>query len=320
MTEILSTIVPIFLVIAVGYCAVRQDYVPKTHIRSLGLFVVKIAIPALLLKAFSQRAFAEIMDVRYLAAYTLGSLAVFGAGLCWARFARGRDMPASAMLARGMAASNSGFIGYPIAQHLLGAPAGLALSLNMLVENALILPLSFVLAERASTGGASLRQVVSGSIRSLATNPLIVSIAAGFLLSLSGLRLPAPVLALVDMLAMASTPTALFVIGGTLVGLRIGGMLADLLQVVGGKLLLHPLAVFAALLLFPALNAQLKMAALTFACMPMLGIYPILGQKYRQEQVCAAALMAATSASVLSIALVLWAVRVSGVMHAPGPA
>jgi len=123
MVEILSTIVPIFLVIAVGYVAVHQDYVPKSHVRSLGLFVVKIAMPALLLKAFSQRAFAEIMDVRYLAAYTLGSLAVFGAGLFWARLGRGRNMPASAMAALGMAASNSGFIGYQLSRRHPPDPA-----------------------------------------------------------------------------------------------------------------------------------------------------------------------------------------------------
>jgi predicted permease len=313
MNQILATIVPVFLVIAVGYVAVRRDYVPKAHVRSIGLFVVKVALPALLVRAFSQRAFGEIMDLRYLAAYTLASLAVFAGGLFWARRVRGRDLPASAMVALGMAASNSGFIGYPVAQHLLGAPAGIALALNMIVENGLILPLAFVLAER-SGGGASAGAVLRQSAKSLASNPLIIAIAVGFLLSLFSIRLPAPVMAAIDLLAMASAPAALFVIGGTLVGLRVSGMLGDLLQIVGGKLLLHPLAMLAALMLFPGMDPVLKMAALTFAAMPMLSIYPILGQKYRQEDMCAAALMAATALSALSIVLVLGAVRWSGLV------
>jgi hypothetical protein len=46
----------------------RRGCAPRAHVRSIGLFVVKAALPALLVKAFAQRASGGIMDLRCLAA------------------------------------------------------------------------------------------------------------------------------------------------------------------------------------------------------------------------------------------------------------
>ncbi len=55
-----------------------------------------------------------------------------------------------------MSASNSGFIGYPVAAMVLGSPAAMFLALNMLIENLLIIPLALTLAELGrQTGNAS---------------------------------------------------------------------------------------------------------------------------------------------------------------------
>ncbi|MGF7174372.1 AEC family transporter [Azospirillum doebereinerae] len=91
-----------------------------------------------------------------------------------------------------------------------------------------------------------------------------------------------------------------------LVGLRIRGLLADVTRIVGAKLLLHPLAVFAALSLLSPIDPKLRIAAVLFASSPMLTVYPIFGQKYGREDVCAAALMTATALSFASVSAVLW--------------
>lgn len=318
MLAILSTTIPIFLIIALGYLSVRLDYFPKAHVRLLGMFVIKVAMPALLLKAFTQRSFSETFEVRYLAAYGLGSAATFAVGLLLSRQVGKRDLASAAMNALGMSASNTGFIGYPIALQLLGPVASIGLALNMLVENLLVIPLALVLAEKGSADGEPALRLLLRTLVKVLTNPLILFILIGFFMSLLDRTLPGPLLRTVDILAMAAAPVSLFTIGGTLVGLKMRGMAADVLQVVVGKLLLHPLAVFCALLLFPLLDAQLRMAAVTFACAPMLSIYPLLGQKYGKEEVCAAALMAATTVSFLSITMVLWAVTASGAIPGRG--
>ena len=73
-----------------------------------------------------------------------------------------------------------------------------------------------------------------------------------------------------------------------------------------GKLLLHLIAVFAIFYLLPFDDVKLKQAATINAAMPMMSIYPIFGQRYYMEGICAAALVITTVASFLSISLLIW--------------
>jgi len=309
MLQVFTITGPVFIVIALGFAAVRWGFFAKSDTRILGKFAINIALPAMLFKALTERPFAEILDTRYLLAYALGSLATFAIGVAATRFFRHKSLQLSAVHGMGMALSNSAFIGYPIVLQLLGPPAAIALALCFLVENLLILPLALALAESGGGNGESALKVLSNTFLRLGRNPLILAIAAGFACAMLELRLPGPALRAIDLLALASAGIALFVIGGTLVGLKIAGMRGDIAYIVGGKLLLHPLAVFAAVMLVPPADRALQIAAVTFACMPMLSIYPILAQKYGREDLCAAALMAATVSAFFTISAVIWVLQ-----------
>ena len=71
------------------------------------------------------------------------------------------------------------------------------------------------------------------------------------------------------------------------------------------QVLIHPLAVWGALWLMPPVDPALRTAAVTMAAMPMLGIYPILAQKYGLEGPAAAVMLGTTVASFFSITAVL---------------
>jgi predicted permease len=103
------------------------------------------------------------------------------------------------------------------------------------------------------------------------------------------------------MTANATSPVALFVIGGSLVGLKLSGIRSDIALIVLGKLVVHPLRVLAMVLLFPPNNPLLGTAAVLIAAMPMMSIYPVLAQRQGQERLCSAALLAATVTSIFTI-------------------
>lgn len=307
MLKILAVTGPIFIIIGVGYAAVRLQVFGKSDVRAMGRFVINFALPALVFKALSQRSFAAILNVHYLMAYFLGSLVVMFIGLSLAYFGQKKPLQVSALYGMGMSFSNSGFMGYPIVLQLLGPPAIVALALTMLVENLLMLPIALALAESGASGGEKFYVALLKSLARLLKNPIILGILAGSAFAVFEAHPPETLSKAIELFAMASAPVALFVIGGTLVGLETKGLIGDIAQIVAGKLLLHPLAVFVALLLLPPIDPKLQMAAITFASMPMLSIYPILAQKYGQERVCAAALLVATVVSFISISGVLWA-------------
>lgn len=306
MLDVFTITGPAFLVIAIGLIAVRSGLFDKSETRILGKFAINVALPAMLLKALTERPFAEIMNVGYLAAYTLGSLTAFAAGIAFARLIQKKPFQTSVVHGMGMSLSNSGFIGYPIVLQVVGPAAGIALALCFLVENLLIVPLTLALAEGSGGNGEKVHQVVLGTFARLARNPLIVAIVTGFSFALLGIRLPAPVARSIDMLSLAAAGVALFVIGGTLVGIKVRGMRRDIAQIVTGKLFFHPLFVFIALALVPPLEPALRVAAITFACMPMASIFPIIAQRFGQEELPAAALMAATTTAFFSVSAVIW--------------
>lgn len=312
MLAILSITGPVFLIIAAGFLAVRFGLFDKSDTRVLGRLVVQFCMPALLFHTLSQRSFAEVLNGPYLLAYTVGSVAVLAGGYAFAR-SRGRPVSLAALQGLGMSGSNSGMIGFPIVQQLVGPPAGVALALCMLVENLLILPATFALADSGS-GSRAWSSAVAQSLRGLAKNPMIVAIVAGFAFSLLGWHLPAPAERAVALVAAAAVPLALIVVGGTLVGLSLAGRGKAVATIAVGKLVLHPLAVAAMLWLLPPIDPVLHACAILFAAMPMMGIYPVLAQRWGHEEHCAAASLATTVASFFTIsALLLVLHRMPGV-------
>lgn len=304
MLQILSITTPIFILIGLGFFAVRFEVISREQIRGLGSFVITFALPALVLKALSDHGFQEVMNWQYLLAYCLGSLAVYLLGLLLALRLRREPLTSGAITALGMAASNSGFVGYPIVAMLVGPAAAIGLALNMLVENLLIIPLSLILAEAGRQQGSTAK-VLRETARRLARTPLILAMLTGLLLSLLETRLPAIPGKVVEMLAAASAPVALFVIGGSLYGLKLNGLFAELRMIAAGKLILHPLAVFLLFTLLPDVDPALMVAGVMFASSPMLSIYPIFGQRFGVEGRCAAALLFTTLMSFFSISLLI---------------
>mgnify|MGYP001160622250 FL=1 len=311
MLDILAITGPIYLCIALGWLATRAGLFARADMRVLGQFVLYIALPALLFSAVGQRPLADILDWHYMAVFALGGVATIGFGLFWTRRVARQAPLAGVVQAMGMTCPNSGFVGYPINLLVLGAPAaGVILGMNMLVENLLLIPLLLALADSAG-GGGHWRGVLRGVAVGLWRNPLVLGLAVGLAASLLGLRLPQPVERTVGLLAQSSAALSLFVIGGSLAGLRLAGMGRTVARIAAGKLLVHPLLTVGALALLAALGTPLadpalkKGVVLATAC-PMFGIYPILAGRFGEEGLAAAALLGTTVASFFSISALLW--------------
>lgn len=313
MTAILGIIGPVFIIIGIGYLAVRTGLLPRQDVAALGRFVLYFALPTLLFKALSERSAEEVLNLGFLIAYGAGSLVAMLFGVLHARMQQGRDLQAGAMHGLGMSVSN-GFIAYPLILQFLGPPGIIAVALAMVVDNFLIIPLVLALAEGGARGERRTGALMLTIAARLARNPIILSIFAGMVFAMLELRLPAVLGQVLDMFAGGAAAVALFVIGGTLVGQKVGGMLGQISIIMVGKLVIHPLAVLAALLLLPPIDPMLTVAAVTIACIPMLSIFPILGQRYGLQGMCAAALMATTTASLFTITLALWVIDRLGVL------
>jgi malonate transporter and related proteins len=313
--DILSITTPIYLAILVGYLATRLGLFSKVDMRTFGKFVINLALPPLLFSSLSQRSVSDILNVSYLLAYLTGSLLVAGLGYLWFRRGAGIDSTTSSVYAMGIASSNSSFVGYPILLLTVPSIAGVALALTTIVENVVVIPLLLALAE-ANRGEGRWYRVLGQSLARLARNPMILGLACGVAASSLAWTPPEPVARTIKLFALTSGALSLFVIGGTLVGLSLQGIWQRVALVGLSKLTLHPLAVMAAILVIPylglpVLDPSMQEAAVLMAAMPVMGIYPILSQKYGFESFSSAALLVTTIASFFSISTLLWVIRYS---------
>ncbi|WP_251976287.1 AEC family transporter [Salinicola avicenniae] len=306
MSTILGAIIPIFILLGIGYLAVLKRLVDKAHVQGMGRYVINIALPALVIQALLERPLADVFNVPYLLVYGLGSGLAFAAMLAWTTWRSDLPLGRRALYALGVSASNSGFIGYPVAVLVIGPTAGIAMALNMLIENLLVIPTALVLAElSARQSGGFWRTLKPVALRVL-RHPLILAIVVGTLLAALDLHPPEPITRVLAMLAASSSPVALIVIGGTLCGLRVRGMASDVAQIALTKLILHPLCVLLMIALIPGLTPVFATAAMVFACSPMLSMYPLLGQRYGFAELGTAAMVMATVLSALTLAAGIW--------------
>ncbi|MFM1949938.1 MAG: hypothetical protein RL706_1959 [Pseudomonadota bacterium] len=309
MFDILAITAPIYIAIALGYGLTRWGVFQKSDMRAFGTLVVKVAMPALLFNALSQRKVSDILNSDYVSAYALASLLTLSVSIFWAVRVAKVSRSLSSCLAMGMSCPNSGFVGYPVmllSSGPLASVAGVALALNMMVENLLIIPLLLAWAE-TEQGQSRWQSIVWQTLKGMLYNPMIWGIVLGFTFSWFEWQLTPSLSRTVSLFAQASGALSLFVIGGSLVGLAVQGMGPRVAQIAAGKLLLHPLMMLAVLVFWvPIQDPVLRTAALLTCAMPMFGIYPILTQKHGHDGLSAAALLVTTMASFFTLNFLLW--------------
>ncbi len=308
-TDLLATLsltAPIFCLIAIGYLAVRFKYFPQTGITGISAFVARVAVPVLIFKALAERDLTDILNGPYLLAYSLGSLVAFFVVYFYARTLRNQDVSSAAFYGMGGSFSNSIMVGFPLSTALFGEIVLVPFALTLMVENLLMMPLALGLASSGSKQSSNFMGSLRHILPSIARTPIFVAIILGMAASLLNLPLPPVVDSVMTLLANTVTGAALFAIGGMLVGMRVGGLLPDLSAVAFGKLVLHPLAVFAIFSIVPGMDPLFAQVAVVFACAPMFGIYAVLGEQYGKGAFCAAAMLPTTVISFLTISVVVW--------------
>jgi malonate transporter len=305
LTNLVSITLPIFLLIALGFAAARLDLVEEGFVRGLGFFVLHFALPALVLHALLAQDLRQTFNLNFVLTYGGASLLVFLILLALFRIALSRGNSHAAIASLGGVASNSGFVGFPVASLAVGAPALTALPMAMLVENVLIIPLALGFAEAGRQDRKPpLLFTIETAIR-LLRMPLVISIVLGIVLSLLQVRLPLFLSTTAGMLADASAACALFTVGGTLAALQPASVAGDIALIVLAKLVLHPLAVAGGFWLLGGVPAPLMAAGLILAAAPMLTVYPIFGQRFGLGPLCSVALLAATAASFATLTILV---------------
>lgn len=303
---LVQTLLPIFAVIGIGWLAVRSGYLDRGAVAPAAQVVMRVALPAMIFLALAGTPSGQAFDLAFLMVYGAASLAVLSLCYALARLVMGMTKPEAAVIGLGVSMANSAFMGFPIGQAVLGQEAAIRVFAHVLiVENLVILPLALLLMAMAGDGGSPRPRL----LRDMMRNPLMIALVAGGAVSAVGIGLPAPASAVLELLGRLSAPLALLVIGGMLASLPASGRAGAVGLIVGGKLVVHPLLVAIGVALVPSVTPAMALGGVLFAAMPMITIFPLLSARVGQGQLAAFGLLIATTASFVTLPLVIQLLR-----------
>ena len=235
---------PLFILVLLGFVLAKSGRFPRDVSDAMAKFVISVALPALLFTLMSDLSRLPPVDARVPLAYFGGCLIVFVLGRLTAKWIFGLDAAGQSVFAMGGIFSNNVLLGVPLARLALGDGAMPAVAVVLVFNSLLLWTLITVSVEWARHGELSLKGL-GVTTRNVLTNPLVAAILAGAAFGLTGLKLPAIVLAPLDLVGQSAAPLALVVLGmglvefGVKVGWR-GGLAITVL-----KLVVVPLVVWA---------------------------------------------------------------------------
>jgi hypothetical protein len=263
MLTIALSIAPIFLLICTGY-ALRRGGIPSEEFWTLNdRLVYFVLMPALFFVRISQADLSDPALIPFAATLYLGFVAAVVAGVIAARALR-RGGAVSTSVVQGAGRFNT-FIALAVAEALYATP-GLQLAVlgaAVLVPFVNLTVVSLFAVYLPRPGGSP----VMGALKSLATNPLILSILAGVAVNAAGIA-PIPVLhETLSVLGQAALPIMLLCVGASLKLRGLSAEAAPMALAAFGKLLVFPVVILIAALVLdlPPLAAQ---TALIYGALP----------------------------------------------------
>lgn len=309
---LIDIVVPIFGLLAFGYGATFTPVFDAAANRALAAFVFWFAIPVLLFRSVAGQPLPDTVPWAYLASFYGGAFAVMALGTVAARRLLGMAPLPAAIVGFGAAYGNVVLLGTPFVLAAFGAAGSLPFFLLLSVHSITLMTVGTAgmeIARGQGTGAARIgRRVLLGIVQ----NPIPMSLMAGVAFQALGLSLPAAVDRWAALMGGAAGPCALFSVGASLRAYRLGGAVRPAALMLTLKMLVHPLLVWALawLLAVPPLWAAIATITAALPC----GVNGYLfAQRYAAaEAESAAAILASTLLSVLTLTLLLGWLAVPG--------
>ena len=255
--------------IVLGYGFARARLFDAAAGKGITLFVFNVAIPALLFKTVATMAAQS--------APPWGLWFVFFGGLAstWivtatvARGITGLNVSGGASASMAAGFGNLALLGTPLALSHFGQQAAVPLGMILSIHAPILWFAAMLHRELARHSGSfSLARTAKDLFVNLTTNAIVLSLIAGSLWRAGGLDLHPIAIRMLQMLADASVPTALFALGVSLAGYSLRGAWGGMFVLIGLKMVLMPVLVFLGVRYAVTLPPLWAKVAVLFAAMP----------------------------------------------------
>lgn len=311
VADILLIVLPVFLVIGLGFSLKRTNLVGNDFLFQLNRLIFYVALPSMLFYKIATAEFSVSFNPILLLGMVLSFVVASGLSYLYTVF-RKYPPPARGAFCQGAFRGNLAYIGLPIIFNAYGeegfAIAGILLGflvplINFLAVIALLLP------QRESTHklGAAFWMY------QFAFNPLIIASFIGILWSFFNIPVPQVLDKTLNIVAGMALPLALIAIGASFSPRKMQGELVKAGIATGMKIIGVPLLTAAILLLLGIRGTELAVGVI-FAGTPAATAGYIMAQQLKSDaELSGSIIMLSTLLSVCAFSVSLYILKVSGV-------
>ena len=306
MNGVVALVFPFFGLIALGFLVARVAPRPIEGMAWLNTFIVYVALPALFFKLLSRTPVEDLTNWRYIAAAVTATIIVFVLIFIPAIvLARGRTGEPT-IQALAACYGNIGYMGPGIALLALGERAAVPVALIFAFENIFHFTVAPLMMALRGEGGARLLPLLGGVAWRILTHPFVIATIVGVSAAVFEWQPPLGVGRMIDSLAAAAAPCALFAMGVTLALRPVSRFPAALTAIVPAKLIVHPLVAWAVLTWAGPFDPVWVQAAILLAALPTATNVYVIAQQYDVwVNRASAAVLVTTLASIVTVTTLL---------------
>lgn len=312
MSQLANTLLPLVLLIGIGYWLGHLKFLGRDFLADLNKLVFWIALPCLILRSLSRAELSAHETWRVLVTVTAATLVTLAVSWLLAKLFR-VNAASVGTLQQSAFRGNLAYIGLPTITYSLEAlpkelvqetlsTALIALAALTALFNVLAV---FCLLPRAHASPVEGWKMIG---RSIATNPIILACVIGLSLAWFHVRLPAFLDHTLESLGAAAVPIALLCIGGSFVMVSLQGKILPVALAAAGKLLIAPAAALLIGGLLGLTGLDLRVALIYATCPTAAAAYIMAKQMGGDEGLASASIAVTTVLCFVPLALILlWA-------------
>jgi hypothetical protein len=310
MSDIIGLVLPFFGVIFLGYGVARIRKLPADALGWMNTFIIYVALPCLFFQLLSQTPVEKLTEWRFIVASVLATYIVFAVAFVIGVWREKGDLSIPTIQGLAAAYGNIGYMGPGIALLAFGEQAAVPVALIFCFENIMHFAIAPLMMALNGTDNRGAGRVALDVARKIVLHPFIIATAVGVAAAVFGVKPPAAITSMVELLARAAAPCALFAMGVTLATRPLKRVPVELGYIVPLKLIVHPALCFALMGAAGDFDPVWVASAVLLAALPTATNVFVIGQQYGVwVERASASILISTMISVFTVTGILYGLK-----------
>ena len=302
MSDVIGLVLPFFGLIFLGFFVARITRQPVEALGWMNTFIVYVALPAMFFQLLAKTPFERLAEWTFILGSVLSTYFIFTLMFAGSMLIERSNIAESTIKGLAAAYGNIGYMGPGLALLVFGPEAAVPVALIFCFENIIHFAVAPMLMALAGGEKQPPARLALGVLRKIVLHPFIIATVLGVSAAALQFSAPVPLERLLDTLARAAAPCALFAMGVTLALRPLKRMPREIGVVAALKLIVHPLLCYVVLSAIGDFDPVWMYTAILLAALPTATNVFVLAQQYHVwVERASASILATTVLSVFTV-------------------